>query len=344
MITYGLERGLVAFNNSDTRYTGWWSDNIKGNWNCVCNGGLTLGALAILGDDNTGTAEAILAQTVPNVKQNCVFAVSDDGSWSETAHYWYFGTTGFAEMAAALKTASGDYFGLLDANPNFSKTGLFHMAITGPGSFFTWGDHGPNKFSTTANGMFLFGDYYKHPEYQLFQRDQFDAPEPWSMFWYNPTVSGAFWDGLAIDQFFPNADDQWAALRGSWTDHDAIYVAMKAGSNQRHQTHNDLDVGDFVLDAMGTRWAGELGSGDYRSTGYFSNDNQDSQRWLYYRKRTEGQNTILVNQKNQLVTAAPKILNSQSTGTSQGSSTVLDIAKDDSALFTADLTSAYEDV
>ncbi|KAI0756795.1 chondroitin AC/alginate lyase [Daedaleopsis nitida] len=344
MIMYGLELGLVAFNNSDQRYTGWWADNIKGNWNCVCNGGLTLGALAILGDDTTGTAESILAQTVPNVKSNCVFAVSDDGSWSETAHYWYFGTSGFAEMAAALQSATGSDQGLLDANPNFAKTGLFHMTITGPGSLFAWGDHGPNKFSTTANGMFLFGDHYDHPEYQLFQRDAFDAPEPWSMFWYNPLVSGAWWDGLAIDQFFTTDDDQWAAFRGSWTDQTTLYVAMKGGSNQRHQTHNDLDAGDFVLDALGTRWAGELGSGNYRSAGYFSNDNQDSQRWLYYRKRTEGQNTILVNQKNQLVTAAPKILQSASTGTKQGSSTVLDIQSSDTALFTVDLTSAYEDV
>ncbi|KAI0720000.1 chondroitin AC/alginate lyase [Cerioporus squamosus] len=342
MIYYGLERGLVAFNNSDNRYTGWWATNIYGNWNCVCNGGLTLGALAILGDDTTGVAEQILAQTVPNVKGNCAWAVSDDGSWAETANYWYFGTTGFAEMAAALKSATGSDYDLLDTNSNFYKTGLFHMAITGPGSLFAWGDHGPNKFSTTANGMFLFGDHYNHPEYQLFQRDQHDAAEPWSMFWYNPTVSGAFWDGLAIDQFFTNHTDQWAAMRSSWTDENALYVAMKAGTNQGHQTHNDLDVGDFVLDALGTRWAGELGSGDYRSLNYFSNDSQISDRWLYYRKRTEGQNTILVNKQNQLVTAAPTILQTLSSGTTQGSSTVLDLSKDDTALFTADLSSAYD--
>ena len=344
MIMYGLERGQVAYSNSDERYTGWWTDKIRGNWNCVCNGGLTLGALAIYGEDDTGTAEAILALTVPNVKENCVFAVSDDGTWSEGANYWYFGTTGFAEMASALQTASGSDFGLFDANPNFSKTGLFHMAITGPGSLFAWGDHGPNKFSTTANGMMLFGDHYNLPEYQLFQRDQHDAPEPWSMFWYNPTVSGAFWDGLALDQFFPNAQDQWAAMRGSWTDHKTMYIGIKGGTNQGHQTHNDLDAGTFVLDAMGTRWAGELGSADYRSPGYFSNDNQDSQRWLYYRKRTEGQNTIVVNQKNQLVTATPSIIQTQSSGTTQGSSTVLDLAKEDTALYTVDLTTAYEDV
>ncbi|KAH9857969.1 chondroitin AC/alginate lyase [Lenzites betulinus] len=344
MITYGLNRGLIAYNNSDNLFTGWWTNNTEGNWNCVCNNGLTLGALAIIGDDTTGVAAQLLGMTIDNAKSNCAMAVTSDGSWSETANYWYFGTTGHAEMSAALQTATGSDYDLLDVNPSFWKTGLFHMAITGPGSLFAWGDHGPNKFSTTANGMFLYGSHFNHPEYVLFQRDQHDAPEPLSMFWYDPTVSGAFWDGLALDNFFTDDLDQWAAMRGSWTDENALYAAMKFGKNQGHQTHNDLDVGDFVIDALGTRWAGDLGSGDYRSEGYFSNDTQSSERWYYYRKRTEGQNTVLVNADNQLVTAAPKILQNLTSGTVQGSSTVIDLPSDSTALFTGDCTSAYADV
>ncbi|KAM5533968.1 hypothetical protein V8D89_012393 [Ganoderma adspersum] len=338
MMFYGLEQGVTAYEQN-----AWWSVGIEGNWNCVCNSGLTMGALAILGDDTSGTAEAILAKTLPNALQNCIFAVSSDGTWAETANYWYFGTTGHAEMASSLMTATGSDFGLLKNNPNLNKTGLYHMHVTGPGSLFAYGDHGPNKFSTTANSILFYGDQLQHPEYVLFQRDQHDAPEPNSMFWYNPEVSGAFWDGTPLDHVFDNSTDQWAAMRSSWTDEDALYVGIKAGTLQGHQTHNDLDCGDFVLDALGTRWAGELGSGDYLSTGYFSSDAQDSQRWLYYRKRTEGQNTILVNQANQLVTAAPTI-KFDSSGTQQGSSTVLDVSSDSTAFFTADLASAYDNV
>lgn len=338
MMFYGLEQGVAAYEQN-----AWWSVGIEGNWNCVCNSGLIMGALAILGDDTSGTAEAILAKTIPNALQNCIFAVSSDGTWAETANYWYFGTTGHAEMASSLMTATGSDFGLLKNNPNLNKTGLYHMYVTGPGSLFAYGDHGPNKFSTTANSILFYGDQLQHPEYVLFQRDQHDAPEPNSMFWYNPEVSGAFWDGMPLDHVFDNSTDQWAAMRSSWTDEDALYVGIKAGTLQGHQTHNDLDCGDFVLDALGTRWAGELGSGDYLSTGYFTSEAQDSQRWLYYRKRTEGQNTILVNQANQLVTAAPTI-KFDSSGTQQGSSTVLDVASDSTAFFTADLASAYDNV
>lgn len=342
MIEYGLSFGQIAY-GADPNATGWWKTNTTGNWNCVCNGGLTLGSLAILGDDDTGTAQALLGLTVDNAKQNCAMAPSTDGTWAETANYWYFGTTGHAEMSSALTTATGSDYGLLDVNPSAKLSGTFHLYAYGPTSLFDYGDHGPNKFSTTANAMLLYGDHYNQPQLTLRQRDMHDAPEPWSMFWYDPAVAGAFWDGLPLDQFFDDPLDQWASMRSSWTDNAALYVAMKAGKLQGHQTHNDLDCGDFVLDALGTRWAGELGSGDYRSAGYFSSDAQDSQRWLYYRKRTEGQNTIIVSRQNQIVTAAPTVKHDTS-GTAQGSSTVVDIPGDSTAYWTSDLTSAYGNV
>jgi hypothetical protein len=114
---------------------------------------------------------------------------------------------------------------------------------------------------------------------------------------------------------------------------------MKAGKNQGHETHNDLDAGDFVLDALGTRWAGEFGSADYNSPAYFSSDAQTATRWLYYRKMTEGQNTLLVNKSNQNVLAAPKILKHDSSGTTQDSSTVLTVPKGSTAFWTVDITS-----
>lgn len=280
LIQYGLSQGVSAY----TSGSAWWSkSDVNGNWNCVCNSGLTLGALAILGDDTTGTASQILGLTVPNAASICAKGPSTDGTWSETANYWYFGTTGHAEMASSLITATGSDYGMLNNNAGFKLTGQFHMYVTGATSLFDYGDHGPNKFSATANSMLFYASQYGMPQYSLFQRDQHDAPEPWSMFWYDPSVTGAFWDGTPLDQFFDDELDQWASMRSTWTDNKALYVAIKAGKLQGHQTHNDLDCGDFVLDALGTRWAGELGSGDYLAAGYFSNDQQNSQRWLYYR-------------------------------------------------------------
>jgi Heparinase II/III-like protein len=339
---YGLGPGLTVY-QGDPHGIGWWREDIYGNWNCVCNGGLTLAALAVLGDDTTGNAQALLGYTINNAKQNCALAVTSDGTWNETANYWYFGTTGHAEMTSSLITAAGSDFGLLTTNPNFNLTGLYHMYAYGPTSLFNYGDHGPNKFSTTANSMIFYASEFNAPRYALFQRDQADAAEPWSMFWYDPTISGAYWNGALLDHFFDYNMDQWGSMRSSWTDMDALFVAMKGGTLQGHQAHGDLDCGDFVLDALGTRWAGELGSGDYLSTGYFESELQNSERWLYYRKRTEGQNTILVNQQNQNVAAQPTMTHGSS-GTVQGSSTVFKAPNDSTAYVVFDLTSAYFNV
>lgn len=339
---YGLSIGVSVYSGDPTG-VGWWSTGIYGNWNCVSNGGLTLGALAILGDDTTGNAATLLGHTIDNAKQNCVLGTSPDGTWNETANYWYFGTTGHAEMTSSLITAAGSDFGLLSTNPNSNLSGLYHMYAYGATSLFNYGDHGPNKFSTTANSMTFYASQYNAPQYALFQRDRDDAADPWNMFWYDPSISGAYWDGAPLDHLFGNAGDEWASMRSSWTDINALFVGIKAGTLQGHQTHNDLDCGDFVLDALGTRWAGELGSGDYNSLDYFTSDAQNATRWLYYRKRTEGQNTILVNQENQDVTAQP-VVTYQSSGTVQGSSTVFKAPSDSTAYFIADLTSAYFNV
>ena len=341
LLLYALQPGLSVFTGGTT--FGWWSVNITGNWNCVCNSGLTLAALAILGDDTTGTASQILGYTVDNAKENCAEATVDDGTWKETANYWYFGTTGHAEMASSLITATGSHYGLLNINPYLNLTALFHMYVFGATSLFNYGDTGPNKYSSTANSLFLYSSFYNRALFALFQREQADAAEPWSMFWYDPNIFGAFWDGLALDHFFDNSLDQWASMRSSWTDQHALYVAIKAGQNQNHQTHNDLDVGDFVIDALGTRWAGELGSGDYRSIGYFSNDTQDSVRWSYYRKSSQGQNTFVFGARDQNVAASPSVT-SDSSQTTQGSSTVFNVPSDSTAYWITDMTSAFFDV
>jgi Heparinase II/III-like protein len=339
---YGLQPGVTVFQGAAAAI-GWWATSIYGNWNCVCNGGLTMAALAIYGDDTTGNAATLLSSTINNAKQNCALTVTSDGTNNETANYWYFATTGHAEMTSSLITATGSDFGLLSTNPSFNLTGLYHMYVKGPTSLFNYGDHGPNKFSTTANSMLFYASQYNAPQYALFQRDQADAAEPWSMFWYDPTTTGAFWNGLPLDHAFKFNGDQWASMRSSWTDINALYAAMKGSPLQGHQTHGDLDCGDFVLDALGTRWAGELGSGDYNAPNYFDSEAQNATRWLYYRKRTEGQNTILVNQQNQNVLANP-VMTQGSSGTTQGLSTVFTPPSDSTSFVVFDLSSAYFNV
>jgi hypothetical protein len=91
------------------------------------------------------------------------------------------------------------------------------MYVKEPTSLFNYGDHGPNKFSTTSDSMIFYASQYNAPQYALFQRDQADVAEPWSMFWYDPSISGAFWIGLPLDHGFNLNGDQWVLMQSSWT-------------------------------------------------------------------------------------------------------------------------------
>ena len=67
---------------------------------------------------------------------------------------------------------------------------------------------------------------------------------------------------------------------------------------------------------------------------------RDAQRWLYYRDRTEGQNTILIDYQNQNVNAVPTT-QWGSSNTSQGAAPSFDIPSGSTAFFTQDMSTAY---
>lgn len=342
IVTYGLQQGLNMYNDGSA----WWSepDSGNGNWNCVCNGGLVFGALAIQNDvqgDAKNTTNSILETALNNAKENCMRGVYKDGTWSETPNYWYFGTNGHARMLSALMTATGSDQGLMEKNKNWYKTGDFHMYVTGNAGLFHYGDNGPNKFSTTANQLFLFSQQSGNPVYALFQRDRADAAaDPLSMFWYDTSSTGGFYNGLPLDRHFDNKEGNWVSMRSSWTDMTGNYIAMKSSNMTGHQTHGDLDAGDFVIDALGTRFVGEYGSDNYLSKNYFASEDDNADRWKYFRKGTQGQNTIVIGQENQNASCQPAN-KFESSNDSQNGDLDYSPGEKSTALFVTDMSQCY---
>lgn len=341
IVIQGLQPGINAYSNiNDGADYRWWLTT-NGNWNCVCNSGLLLGALALGDEDPTNTvANALIPEIITNMQNNCMTAVYPDGTWSETANYWYFGANAQARAVSALTTATGSDQGLMASNPNWSNTGYFHMFVSGMASMFFYGDNGPNKYSTTANGMFLWGSLSNNPLFALFQRDRADAADPLSMFWYDTNTKGAFWNDMPLDRFFDNPLGSWASMRSSWTDFTGTYVGIKSSNGTGHQTHGDLDAGDFVIDALGTRWAGEFGSANYLSDAYFASEAQNATRWEYYRKGTQGQNTLVINKQNQEASCQP-VNKFETTNVTQSSSLTFAPATTDAVYFKTDMSDAY---
>jgi hypothetical protein len=126
------------------------------------------------------------------------------------------------------------------------------------------------------------------------------------------------WGGnIRISAIQPPAETFWvgqgampvALMRTSWTNPNAIFVGFKAGSPSVNHAH--MDVGSFVMDADGVRWAMDFGAQDYNSLEQRGIDlwsmRQNSQRWDVFRYNNLVHNTLTIDGKYQLVSGKSNI-------------------------------------
>ncbi|MCW5551348.1 MAG: heparinase II/III family protein [Verrucomicrobiae bacterium] len=309
-----VEKGLLEAKQAHERNVGWARS--PDNWNNVCNGGITVGALAVA-DREPELANWLVSRMRDSVPK-ALASYAPDGAWREGPGYWGYATRYTVYLLAALESALGTDFSL-GASPGLSDAGTHRLHITGPtGLFFNFADCGESANDDPV--LFWLARRYNQPVLAAAQR-QFvgERGATRDLMWFDPRGSLNDIRRLPLDAHFKNI--HVAVMRSAWQDSEAIYVGFKGGDNQAGHAH--LDLGTFVLDALGERWAAELGADDYNMPGYFG-----SQRWTYYRLKTEGQNTLTLNGANQNTRATAPIINFASSPAN--------------ALAVADLTKAYE--
>jgi hypothetical protein len=310
MVTKGLQPALSVY-----REKRWWS-TARHNWNQVCNGGIGMAALALL-DELPDLCGEILNHALQSL-QIPMREFAPDGAWGEGPGYWNYATSYNCVFLAALETAVGTDLGLSQMD-GFAETGLFPIYITGPtGRTFNFADGGDGTLR--APQMFWLARKFNRPVYAWYARST-ASPHPLDLLWFDKQGNDAQAEGLPLDKYFRRVEV--VTMRTAWNDRNAIFIGFKAGDNKFNHSH--LDIGTFVLDAMGHRWALDLGADNYNLPGFFG-----AQRWTYYRLRAEGHNTLVINpsqEPDQDPRAEAKI--------------VRFVSQPDRAFAIADLTSAY---
>lgn len=280
----GLSRALWAYEGHATRETGWWP-KVPHNWNQVCNGGIGVGALAIA-DEEPKLAASILKYVVAYLPL-AMKHFAPDGAWNEGPGYWGYATRYNVAIIASMYSALGKDFGLSDIE-GFSKTGLFPMYFNSPiDKAFNYADGGDGAIKGAQ--LFWFAKRFNQPEAAQYQ-DKYKQADPYALIWYPPALLKSAASQLPTDAYYREAEV--ASMRSKWNDPNATFVSFKAGDNKANHSH--LDIGSFILDALGERWIVDLGADDYNMPGYFGTG-QNGQRWQYYRTRAEGHNTIVIN-------------------------------------------------
>ncbi|WP_238403427.1 DUF7594 domain-containing protein [Paenibacillus mesophilus] len=280
IVTKGFTPAMTGYNRPD-----FWV-NTTNNWNFVVNGGIGMGALA-LGDepDIKGLAEDLLQRGFTSLPK-ALPQWAPDGGWYEGPGYWQYSIQYIGVYFKALQTALGTDFGL-SSSPGLPSNGDFPIFMSSPiNQIFNFADAGSSVPNSPS--LHWFGQQFGKPEYGWWQTQRVDNnPSPLDLLWYVPnSYAGPRAAQVDLDKYFRNLEA--VTFRSGWEDPNALFVGFKGASEQKN--HHNLDAGTFLFDALGVRWAQELGADDYNLPGYFGN-----QRWNYYRMRAEGQNVLVIN-------------------------------------------------
>jgi hypothetical protein len=283
LIDKGIDQALPIYERQ-----GWWTVS-RYNWNQVCNGGIGIGALA-LADEEAQRSAKVLRYALKSVPR-AMGSYAPDGGWAEGPGYWHYATRYNVYFLAALETALGTDFGLSSAR-GFDRAGHFRIYSSGLlDRSFNYADASASV--GPAAEMFWLASKFSQPVYAWQQQRLLEnsrRADALDLVWYEPEAQSPLRAGWPLDAMFQSV--QVAFLRSSWDDPEAIFVGVKGGDNKAN--HGQLDLGTFVLDAGGMRWAIDLGRDDYNLPGYFG-----KRRWRYYRNRTESHNTVLIDGENQ---------------------------------------------
>jgi len=300
IIKKGIEPSLDPKNNS-------WL-KVEHNWNQVCNAGMTYGALAIY-DDEPALAKQIINRSIETVVSS-MKDMAPDGAYPEGYGYWGYGTSFNVLLISALDKAFGKDFGLSD-KPGFLKTAGFLENMTGPtGKPFNFSDAGNGGEIEPA--MFWFAKKNADPSLLWVERSRLLNEDPKKHVRDRLLPAMMIWgSGLAIENVQPPKATMWvgrgknpvALMRTSWTDSSAIFIGMKGGSGSVNHAH--MDVGSFVMDALGVRWAMDFGAQEYESLESKGLDiwgrGQNAQRWTVFRYENQAHNTLTINDQHQQV-------------------------------------------
>jgi len=317
LIKNGMEAGLAAY-----RKNSWWSRSAY-NWNQVCNGGLLAGALAIA-DTDPKYARAIVPAAIKSLPR-AIKSYGPDGAWAEGPGYWHYATRYTCYALAALDSALGTDFGLSKIK-GLSEAGMAPVYTAGPGGLYlNFADSGTRASRRPMGCMFYLARKFNRTDISDAEHAEIasGSARPAHVMWYTPPSGKTA--SRDLDYLF-RGPGPIAIFRSAWGDPNALFVGIKAGYNQVN--HGHLDLGSFELDALGVRWARDLGSDNYNLPGYWDGRRAAGRRWKYYRLNSLSHSVPLINNQNQAHDAVAKIVKFE--------------ASKDTPFVIIDMTSAYK--
>ncbi|WP_350327358.1 DUF4962 domain-containing protein [Pectobacterium aroidearum] len=303
LLEKGINWGLKAYADKDPAAPSlgfpWWATN----WNEVCNGGV-LAAVLATAEHYPERTLTLLNNIIPSLKMG-LDAYKPDGASAEGPIYWSYGMTYRIIAQEMLRSAFGQDYGL-SSDTVLEKTPWYRFAIEGfSGDGFNYGDAVEDQDYTPAYAW--FGNRYKQDLIINAARGQmqkalarsaagkvwgeFDRFLPLFALWYPQAVSVS--GATTQDNFLFHGPSALFIYKKQFSDGGNVWLGIKSGDNKANHAHQDL--GSFVLEYDGVRWANDLGKDYYNLPGYFDNAVRPS----YFRVSALSHNTLTFDGDNQ---------------------------------------------
>jgi hypothetical protein len=293
-----------------------WMD-MTANWSQICHGSLAIAALAIYENDPE-LCERIIERTVYKLHIPMEAEYIPDGAYSQGIGYWGYGTALNVMFLDAMEKCRGEEsVAELEAIPGFMKTGkYFCQLLTNTQRSFSFcdnstGDNLPEHcifwfYSKTKDATLLYPQkpmidrWVGTPE---FVSGSYARHDPLMVIWGAGTGETPTADFNKAEQpeelfYIARGMNPICTMRSGWTQDD-IWLGFKAGNPSC--AHGHMDVGEFMLEWGGVRWAEDLGSDGYSSfvglgKGSLFNMAPDALRWNeLLRYNNFSHNTLTVN-------------------------------------------------
>ena len=247
---------------------------------------LMVGAIAIMDEESAVAGPA--ANVAAKVIEEGITQFAPEGIWWEGISRGEDVLDAVSFLSMTLRAATGGDFGLTLVE-GVPQTQWARALLNAPAGVFNYCSFEGNGFTkpwistwlktmhgNLAAGAFAVGGAASDQSGGVNQAGQ--------LVYMSPSSAGYAIPAKA-DALLANA--QVVAMRSAWNDNKAWYVGFKGGDNEL--PGSQLDLGTFILDAGGQRWADELGT--FSAQGRPLNL-ADAKRFERYRDNTLGQNVI----------------------------------------------------
>lgn len=273
------------FNSESDSCRGWNTLKVVSNYNTLINAGNIVSALA-MAEIYPEECFDMISKGLRSMEYT-LKGFPPEGGWIEGTDYLETMTFEYLEkMVKASEIALGSDWGIMEYE-GVSMAGRYMLGQNGMLGTNNFHDANMQKEYTNSKYTWL-GAVYQDKGLMAVRKKALEqgwakADDVIEMLDYDPKLDSDLAD--SYDRMITTAGIESVGIRASYSDPEQLYLGTHFGAVNAYHAH--YDVGTFVFDILGERWAIDLGKESYALLGVTNEQ--------LYRKRTEGHNTFVIN-------------------------------------------------